>query len=264
MSISVIASLAALAMLVPAAVSPVGDTSDRRYWIVLALAVAGPTIWVGLRLVGPWQTGISGALWLAIAVSVAVFAVTAVIAPVARRLTSLLAIYLWVLGALATLWLDEPSRPMTGHAPSAWLGAHIVVSLLAYGLLTLAAVAGAAVALQERALKRKQPTALTRRLPSMAEGERLQTGLLAASAAVLAVALVTGMTINWLESRSLLHLDHKTVLSVLAFVVIVALLMMHRRGGLSGRRAARFILVAYLLLTLAYPGVKLVTDILIG
>lgn len=264
MSNTVIASLAALATLVPAALSPVTEPMDRRYWALLGLAVAGPSFWVAWRLFGPWQTGISGALWLAIAVSVLVFAGVAVVAPAARRLTPLLAVYLLILGGLATLWLDEPSRPMTGHAPTAWLGAHIGVSLLAYSLLTLAAVAGAAVALQERALKRKRPSALTRRLPSMAEGERLQTGLLTACAAVLAIALMTGMSINWIETRTLLQLDHKNVLSILAFVVIVALLALQHRGGLSGRRAARFILVAYLLLTLAYPGVKLVTDILIG
>jgi ABC-type uncharacterized transport system permease subunit len=62
----------------------------------------------------------------------------------------------------------------------------------------------------------------------------------------------------------LLRLDHKTVLVLATFVVIVALLWLHFRRGLSGRRAARYILVAYLLLTLGYPGVKFVTDVLIG
>ena len=36
------------------------------------------------------------------------------------------------------------------------------------------------------------------------------------------------------------------------------------RGGLRGQSAARLILLAYLLLTLAYLGVKFVTDVLIG
>ena len=47
-------------------------------------------------------------------------------------------------------------------------------------------------------------------------------------------------------------------------VVIGLLLWLHRRGGLSSRRGARYVLLAYLLLTLAYPGVKFVTDVLIG
>jgi ABC-type uncharacterized transport system permease subunit len=138
------------------------------------------------------------------------------------------------------------------------------VSVVAYGLLTLAAVAGAAVVLQERALKTKRPTAFTRQLPAVADGEALQERLLLASAVVLGVALVTGSALSWRETGMLLRLDHKTVLSLATFLVIIVLLWLHHRQGLSERRAARYVLVAYLLLTLAYPGVKFVTDVVIG
>ena len=62
----------------------------------------------------------------------------------------------------------------------------------------------------------------------------------------------------------MLAFDHKTVLSLLAFAVIGLLLFVHYRIGLRGRRAARLVLLAYLLLTLAYPGVKFVADVLIA
>jgi len=42
------------------------------------------------------------------------------------------------------------------------------------------------------------------------------------------------------------------------------LLILHFRSGLRGRRAARWVLVAYLLLTLAFLGVKFATVVLIG
>ena len=80
----------------------------------------------------------------------------------------------------------------------------------------------------------------------------------------LKVADATGIAIDWVEYRTLLRFDHKTVLSLLAFAAIGVLLIMHHRTGLRGRRAARYVLMAYLLLTLAYPGVKFVTDVLIG
>jgi ABC-type uncharacterized transport system permease subunit len=38
----------------------------------------------------------------------------------------------------------------------------------------------------------------------------------------------------------------------------------HQRVGLRGRRAARVALFAWLLLTLAYPGVKFVTSVLLS
>ena len=69
---------------------------------------------------------------------------------------------------------------------------------------------------------------------------------------------------QYAESGALLTFDHKTVLTVSAFVVIGALLIAHFRTGMRGRAAARLVLVAYLLLTLGYPGVKFVTDVLLA
>jgi ABC-type uncharacterized transport system permease subunit len=269
MSTSFVLSLSALASLIPAAFVPAGPARREAgqgpvFWILLAVAVAGPAAFVIVQQGAAWRTGVGAALWLAIAVTMVLFAALAAVQPVARRLSPLLLGYLFVLGALATLWLNEPERPLSGLAPAGWLQAHILVSVIAYGLLTLAAVAGAAVVLQERALKAKRTTDFTRRLPAVAEGEALQERLLAASAIVLAVAVVTGAALTWRESGVLLRPDHKTVLVLATFAVIVVLLWLHFRHGLSGRRAARTILVAYLLLTLGYVGVKFVTDVLIG
>jgi ABC-type uncharacterized transport system permease subunit len=269
MTNSLLFSLSALAALVPAALAPAGRAPavagrGLAYWALIAVAVAGPVAWVAIQQSQAWRTGIAAALWLAIATTMVLFAGVAAASAAARRLTPLLLGYLIVLGLLATVWQHAPERPLSGLAPTGWLQAHILVSVVTYGLLTLAAVAGAGVVIQERALKHKRPTAFTRQLPSVAEGEALQARLLLASAVVLAVALATGAALTWLERGMVIPLDHKTVLSLATFVVVVALLWLHHRVGLSGRRAARYVLVAYLLLTLAYPGVKFVTDVLAG
>ena len=267
---SLLFSVIALAALVPAAVVPFaraggGETArDGFYWSLIALAIAGPALWLSVQLGDTWRTGLAPALWLSIAVSLVLFVVVAAGSRAAWRLTPLLLAYLFLLGVLATIWQHAPERPLSANPPGAWLETHILVSLAAYGLLTLAAVAGFGVFLQERALKLKRTNAFTHQLPSIAEGERLQVQLLLASEAVLAAALITGMTIEWLERRALLVFDHKTVLSIATFLVILLLLWLHHRGGLSGRRGARYVLFAYLLLTLAYPGVKFVTDVLMG
>jgi ABC-type uncharacterized transport system permease subunit len=263
-------SLVALASLIPAALAPnirgghPADTQGTLFWPLLAVAIAGPALWVFVEFGGAWRTGLTAALWLSIAVTIALFAVVSAVFRTAWKLTPLLLGYLFLLGVLATIWQHAPERPLIAGGLSAWLEAHILVAISAYALLTLSAVAGCAVFLQERALKLKHPTSFTRQLPSIAEGEDLQSRLLMISEAVLALALVTGMTIEWIERRALLRLDHKTVLSLTTFVMIGALLWLHHRGGISGRRAARYVLGAYLLLTLAYPGVKFVTDVLMG
>jgi ABC-type uncharacterized transport system permease subunit len=256
--------LAALAALLPAALLPEERRDGPGFSTALALAVAGPALFVLAQVGAGWRTGVAAAIWLGIVFSLALFAPLALASAAARRLTRLLFGYLAGLGALALLWQHAPARPLPLPLPAGWLQAHIVVALVAYGLLTLAAVAGAAVVLQERALKARRPTAFSRGLPAVADGERLQTRLLMATEAVLAVALATGVVLTRAEGGGWIRIDHKTVLSLLAFALIGALLLVHRRFGLGGRRAARYGLVGYLLLTLAYPGVKFVTDVLLG
>ncbi len=264
MSASLIYSLSALAALIPATLVTLrrGDTRGALYWLLLAVAIAGPGLWVLSQLSGSWQTGFSTALWLTIAASVAVFALIAMASRSAWRLTPLLLPYMFILGVVATIWQQAAGRPIAADAPEAWLGVHIAVSVLTYALLTVAAVAGLAVLLSERALKRKSPTALTRLLPAVADSETLQVRLLIASESVLALGLATGMATLYLEAGTLVEVSHKTVFAVLAFVVIGLLLLAHYRSGIRGRRAARIALVAYLFLTLGYPGVKFVADVL--
>ena len=55
-----------------------------------------------------------------------------------------------------------------------------------------------------------------------------------------------------------------TEFGALVNVCLVVLLIADRRTGVRGRRAARYVLLAYLLLTLAYPGVKFVTDVVLA
>jgi len=263
MPVAVVYGLSALAALVPAWLYVMrGGGRLPIFWALLAVALAGPVAWAAVQLAGRWQTGFSTSLWLTIAVSIVLFAAIAVMNRAAWRLAPLLLPYLLGLGILAMIWQNAAGRPLSGAAAEGWLIAHIVVSELTYALITLGAIAGLAVLLQERALKAKRPTAISRRLPAVAEAERLQVGLLAAGEAVLGVGLVTGIATLYSASGALFKLDHKTVLAVVAFVVIGALLALHFRAGMRGRRAARLILIAYLIITLAYPGVKFVTDVL--
>ncbi len=266
MPVGLIISVSALIALVPAALLPLrsGHRRDPTFWILLAVAAAGPLGVVYFLFAPGWRTGLSSALWLTITVSLVIYAGLAARARAAWRLVPLLLPYLLLFGIVATIWQNQPERPLVDAGLSAWTQLHIGLALIAYGLLTIGAVAGLSVFLQERALKTKRPTTLTHMLPSVAEGEDLQSRLLVASAIVLGCGLVSGMASQYFVDGSVFPFAHKAVLSLIALAVIVVLLVADRRTGIRGRRAARIVLLAYLLLTLAYPGVKFVTDVVLA
>lgn len=265
MPANLLLSLSAVAALVPVSIATLKGQVERGlvYWSLLAVALMGPVLRAFVTLAPAWHTSLSGALWLTMAASIAIFMALAAMTRNAWRLTPLLLPYLILLGVLAAIWQEAPERPLL-PAPAVWLDLHIIVSVATYGLLTVAAIAGCAVLLQERSLKNKRRSTLALLLPAVATCERLQLRLLAASEVVLGLGLMTGMATQYFVSRAVLTLDHKTLFSLIAFVVIGVLLITQARSGIAGRRIARFVLLAYLLLTLAYPGVKFVTDVLLA
>lgn len=259
--------LAAIAAQLPGAVLPFRRTAERAdvaVWALLAVALLGPATYVGTQLAGQWHSGLSATLWVSVTASAALFLVLCTMTREAWRLTPLLLPYLAVLSLIAVIWAHAPAHMRPAMAIEGWLLAHVALSVLTYALATIAAVAGAAVFLQERALKRKRPNRLTAALPAVADAEALQVWLLAAAGAVLGVDILSGMVVEYAATGTPIHFEHKPVLSILAFAVVLGLLVLHQRTGVRGRSVARLILVAYLLLTLGYPGVKFVTDVLLA
>ena len=97
MANTTILSLAALVALIPAAVLPLRHAAirpDLLFWAAVAVALAGPGAYVVVLLGGGWPTGLAPALWVSIAVSLAMFAVLAVTSREGWRLRPLLLPYL--------------------------------------------------------------------------------------------------------------------------------------------------------------------------
>ncbi|GHD47444.1 cytochrome c biogenesis protein [Thalassobaculum fulvum] len=258
--------LSALAALVPAALLAVRPVSGSgpRLWLALAVAAAGAFGWSAVRLSGHWDPNLGVALWISVAASIVVFAAVVAVRPWAGRLVSLLGPYLLVMAILGTL-TDEPApEGAVAALPGGWVIVHILVSLATYALATVAAVAGLAVTLKERALKAKREGGWRGSLPSVVDADQLQFQLLLIALVVLGLGIATGMVLELDETGRLLVLDHKTILTFASFAVVAAVLALHAWSDLRGRRAARAVLVVYLLLTLAYPGVKAVHSLLLA
>ena len=239
------------------------NVPDVAFWAALVLGVLGPVVWAMAQVSSQWHTGLGSALWVSVAATMALFAMLSWSVAHAWRLTPLLAPYMLLMGLIAVL-APADARLMSAGGTDGWLVLHIAVSVATYALVTVAAVAALAAFLQDRALKSKRPTKLTHKLPSVADCEFLTVRLLGWGEAILGLDLITGMGAEYKAAGQLLAFDHKTVLSLLAFFVIGGLLVAHHKTGMRGRKAARLVLLGYLLLTLGYLGVKVVTDVILA
>lgn len=152
------------------------------------------------------------------------------------------------------------------HPPSVPLGwpmqTHILLSLLAYGVLTLGAVQALALAIQHRRLHDHRPGGPLAGLPPLQTMETLLFRLLSAGFFLLTLAILSGAL--FVDDLFGQHLVHKTVLSIAAWVAFAILLWGRWQYGWRGRVAVRWTLGAYIALILAYFGSKLVLEWVLG
>src|SRR5699024_8746385 len=180
-----------------------------------------------------------------------------------RRPMSLLELTIYPLAgffALVGLLIPDPNGP---HETASWtVQAHIILSMLAYGLLTLSAVQACIVALQQYQLRRRPPHALLGALPPLQSMETFLFRLIGGGFYVLTLAIITGLFFisDILEQ----HLAHKLVLSIIAWLIFGMLLLGRLRYGWRGRVAVRGAIIGYAVLVLAYFGSKLVLEIILG
>lgn len=174
-----------------------------------------------------------------------------------------LGIVLLPLAALALLAERVFPGQHTLAAPEAMeLKLHILLSVLAYSLLTIAAGHALLLAIQDRHLRAKRPGGFIRSLPPLQTMETLLFQMIGLGLVLLSLSLITGTI--YVEDMFAQHLAHKTILSMVAWVVFATLLWGRWRFGWRGRTAIRWTLSGFFVLLLAYVGSKWVTEILLG
>lgn len=142
------------------------------------------------------------------------------------------------------------------------LALHVVLSLLAYSLLTIATAQAILLAYQTHQLKSHNSGGLIRALPPLQSMESLLFELLWMGFILLTGALASG----WLFVEDLLaqHLAHKTVFSALAWFIYASLLIGRHWLGWRGYTAIRFALGGFAALMLAFFGSKFVLELVLG
>lgn len=136
---------------------------------------------------------------------------------------------------------------------------HIVSSLLAYSLLSIAAINALMLAAQDYALRHPRMVRRLEFLPPLTVIETIMFRLILAGWLLLTLSLASGLA--FVDNFFAQHLVHKSALSILSWLLFGMLLLGRWRLGWRGRRAVRWTLIAMMVLALAYFGSKLVLEV---
>ncbi len=135
---------------------------------------------------------------------------------------------------------------------------HILVSIIAYSILFMAACQSVLVAVVEHRLKTKRTL---RVLPPLQTMEHLLFELLWAGIITLTLAIGSGFL--FLDNLFAQRVVHHTVLSLASWALYAVLLACHHLLGWRGTTAVRWTLIAFTLLVLGYFGSKFVLEVLL-
>jgi ABC-type uncharacterized transport system permease subunit len=254
-------TLAATALYLAAAALMARQLVDRRgnpragMMLLGALAVIchGAALWPLLITPAGIQLGLFPVLSLVGATGAALVVISCLWRPL--EWISILVFPLAAATLPLALWIEA------GEAASALdhgLGAHVLLSILAYAVFAVAAAHAVLMSVQHRQLKDGHIRGLMRVFPPVQVMEIMLFEMIWLGMALLFAAIVTGFI--YVDDLFAQHLVHKTVLSLVALVVYGVLLAGRHLFGWRARTAVRMTLAGFALLVLAFFGSQLVLE----
>ncbi|MAD91830.1 MAG: hypothetical protein CMQ54_03745 [Gammaproteobacteria bacterium] len=139
---------------------------------------------------------------------------------------------------------------------------HILISLISYGLLYVGAIIAVMMMLQEKRLRASKLSAISSIFAPLETSENLLFKITAVGFTGLAITIVSGLT--FVDNLFAQPLVHKTALSLIALFIFGALLAGRIFAGWRGSRAIKLYLSGFVLLFIAYFGVRLFLEQILG
>jgi ABC-type uncharacterized transport system permease subunit len=159
--------------------------------------------------------------------------------------------------ASTMLFNDPDSQSSLSYS----LAPHVVFSILAYSLMTIASLQAVLLAYQNHALKHKNLNSNTRLMPPLQTMESLLFELLWIGEILLTLAILSGFW--FLEDMFAQHLAQKTVFALTAWFIYALLLWGRFQMGWRGNKAIRWALAGFVCLMLAYFGSRVVLEVIL-
>jgi len=139
---------------------------------------------------------------------------------------------------------------------------HISLALFAYGCLIIAVLYAVQLAYINSRLKQKKTSLLHSSLPPLMTVETIFFKLLIAGTVLLTLSLVSGFI--FLDNMWAKEQAHKTVLSVIAWLVFCVSAIGHQQWGWRGKPVITATFIGAFILTLAYFGSRFVREVILG
>ncbi|MGB5347376.1 MAG: cytochrome c biogenesis protein CcsA [Woeseia sp.] len=152
---------------------------------------------------------------------------------------------------------DDTVSQLTWH-----FQVHILISMFAYGLLTVGAIVAVYALIQDRRLRSGHLSAANHLFAPLETTEKMLFGVATAGFIGLLLAVVSGFA--YVDNLFAQHLVHKTALSLLALVLFGILVAGRQFAGWRGQRAVYLYLWGFAFLCLAYFGSRFVLEQLLG
>ena len=144
------------------------------------------------------------------------------------------------------------------------LAAHVIVALLAYGLLTIAALHAVLLAALDRKLRTGNLPAALSGLPPLLTMETLLFRIIIAGFVLLSATVLSGLLFSEQLFGKPLTFTHKNVFTLISWTIFASLLVGRFLFGWRGRIALRWTLWGFGVLLVAYIGTRFVGEVLLG
>jgi ABC-type uncharacterized transport system permease subunit len=167
-----------------------------------------------------------------------------------------------ILAAVAAVFTGWAAAPPANTALTWQIEAHILISLFAYGLLTVGAIVAVYAVVQDQRLRTGRLSPVNQLFAPLETNERLLYGIAAGGFLALLLAVFSGFV--FVDDLFAQHLAHKTALSLLALLLFGILLAGRQFAGWRGRRAVSLYLWGFVTLGLAYFGSRYILEQLLG
>ena len=151
--------------------------------------------------------------------------------------------------------------PTTSLSPAS--GGHVLLSVLAYGCISIAALQAVFLSWQNYQLKHGHAGGLIARLPPLQDMEAFLLELLWAGELLLSLAIVAGVFFIG-DVWGMDGIIHKSFFTVLAWLLFAVLLWGHHRLGWRGTTMIRGTLTGFVLLLVGFYGSKFVLEYILN